>query len=68
MRNDLRRSTDAAADDLDCGGGQCCFVVSGTTIAIVRFILGNEVLAMLIWWSYALEGILITAGFFFGRE
>ena len=33
-----------------------------------RFILGNEALAVPIWWSYAAAQILITAGFFFGRE
>ena len=37
-------------------------------IAIGRFILGNEALAVPIWWSYAAAEILITAGFFFGRE
>ena len=29
---------------------------------------GNEALAVPIWWSYAAAEILITAGFFFGRE
>jgi len=37
-------------------------------IAIGRFILGNEALAVPIWWSYAAAEILITAGFFFGRS
>ncbi|ATA28288.1 YhhN family membrane protein [Mycobacterium lepraemurium] len=45
-----------------------CFAESVSMIAIGRFILGNEALAVPIWWSYAAAQILITAGFFFGRE
>ncbi len=48
--------------------GAVCFAVSDSMIAIGRFILGNEVLAVPIWWTYAAAAILITAGFFFGRE
>lgn len=47
--------------------GAVCFAVSDSMIAISRFILGNEALAVPIWWSYAAAMILITAGFFFGR-
>ncbi len=48
--------------------GALCFAASDAMIAIGRFILGNEALAVPIWWSYAAAQILITAGFFFGRE
>lgn len=48
--------------------GAVCFAASDSMIAIGRFILGNEALAVPIWWSYAAAQILITAGFFFGRE
>jgi uncharacterized membrane protein YhhN len=44
------------------------FAASDAMIAIGRFILGNEALAVPIWWLYAAAQILITAGFFFGRE
>lgn len=47
--------------------GALCFAASDSMIAISRFILGNEALAVPIWWSYAAAQILITAGFFFGR-
>jgi uncharacterized membrane protein YhhN len=47
--------------------GAVCFAASDLMIAIGRFILGNEALAVPIWWSYAAAEILITAGFFFGR-
>ena len=48
--------------------GAVCFAASDSMIAIGRFILGNEALAVPIWWSYAAALILMTAGFFFGRE
>ncbi len=48
--------------------GALCFAASDSMIAIGRFILGNEALAVPIWWSYAAAEILITAGFFFGRQ
>jgi uncharacterized membrane protein YhhN len=48
--------------------GAACFGLSDAMIAIGRFILSNESLAVPIWWLYAAAQILITAGFFFGRE
>jgi uncharacterized membrane protein YhhN len=48
--------------------GAVCFAASDAMIAIGRFILDNDALAVPIWWSYAAAQILITAGFFFGRE
>jgi uncharacterized membrane protein YhhN len=48
--------------------GAVCFAASDTMIAVGRYILSNEALAVPIWWSYAAAEILITAGFFFGRE
>jgi uncharacterized membrane protein YhhN len=48
--------------------GAVCFAASDAMIAIGRFILDNQVLAVPIWWSYAAAEILITAGFFFGRS
>ena len=48
--------------------GAVCFAVSDTMIAIGRFILYNDALAVPIWWLYAAAQVLITAGFFFGRE
>lgn len=47
--------------------GAVCFMASDAMIAISRFILGHEALAVPIWWLYAAALILITAGFFFGR-
>jgi uncharacterized membrane protein YhhN len=47
--------------------GAMCFAASDSMIAIGRFILGNDALAVPIWWLYAAAEILITAGFFFGR-
>jgi uncharacterized membrane protein YhhN len=37
-------------------------------IAISRFILGHQALAVPVWWLYAAAMVLITAGFFFGRD
>lgn len=48
--------------------GAVCFAVSDAMIGIGRFIVGNEALAVPIWWAYAAAQVLITAGFFFGRE
>lgn len=48
--------------------GAVCFAVSDMMIAIGRFILYNDALAVPIWWLYAAAQVLITAGFFFGRE
>jgi uncharacterized membrane protein YhhN len=47
--------------------GAVCFAASDAMIGIGRFVLGNEALAVPIWWSYAAAQVLITAGFFFGR-
>ncbi len=48
--------------------GALCFAASDAMIAIGRFILDNDALAVPIWWLYAAAQVLITAGFFFGRE
>ena len=48
--------------------GAVCFAMSGAMIAVGRFILDNDALSVPIWWLYAGAQILITAGFFFGRE
>lgn len=48
--------------------GATCFAASDAMIAIGRFILDNDALAVPIWWLYAAAQVLITAGFFFGRE
>ncbi len=48
--------------------GAVCFAASDTMIAVGRFILDNDALSVPIWWLYAAAQILITAGFFFGRE
>jgi uncharacterized membrane protein YhhN len=47
--------------------GAVCFAWSDSMIGIGRFVLGNEMLAVPIWWTYAAAQVLITAGFFFGR-
>ena len=47
--------------------GAVCFAGSDAMIGIGRFVLGNEALAVPIWWAYAAAQIFITAGFFFGR-
>ncbi len=47
--------------------GAVCFAVSDAMIGIDRFVLGNEALAVPVWWGYAAAQVLITAGFFFGR-
>lgn len=48
--------------------GALCFAMSDAMIAIGRFILANDALAVPIWWLYAAAQVLIAAGFFFGRE
>ncbi|MGO8769018.1 MAG: lysoplasmalogenase [Mycobacterium sp.] len=48
--------------------GALSFTASDTMIAIGRFVLDNDALAVPIWWLYAAAQVLITAGFFFGRE
>ena len=47
--------------------GALSFAWSDAMIGISRFVLGNEALAVPIWWTYAAAQVLITAGFFFGR-
>jgi uncharacterized membrane protein YhhN len=47
--------------------GAVCFAVSDGMIGISKFVLGDETLAVPIWWAYAASLLLITAGFFFGR-
>ncbi|MGA8543935.1 MAG: lysoplasmalogenase [Mycobacterium sp.] len=47
--------------------GAVFFAGSDAMIGVGRFVLGNEALAVPIWWTYAAAQILITAGFFFGR-
>ena len=47
--------------------GAVCFAVSDAMLGIGRFVLGNELLAVPVWWTYAAAQILITAGFFFAR-
>lgn len=47
--------------------GALCFAVSDGMIGISKFVLGNETLAIPIWWAYAASLLLITAGFFAGR-
>ncbi|MGW0158610.1 lysoplasmalogenase [Mycobacterium sp. NPDC003323] len=48
--------------------GAVCFAVSDSMIGISKFVLGDERLAVPIWWAYAASLLLITAGFFFGRH
>ena len=48
--------------------GAVSFATSDAMIAIGRFVLHNQALAVPVWWSYAAAQILITAGLFFGRE
>lgn len=48
--------------------GAVCFAMSDAMIGAGRFVLGNDVLAVPIWWAYAAAQLLITAGFFFGRS
>jgi uncharacterized membrane protein YhhN len=47
--------------------GAVSFAVSDALIGIDRFILQSDLLAVPIWWAYAMSQVLITAGFFFGR-
>lgn len=48
--------------------GAMCFALSDAMIGIDHFILQSDVLAVPIWWVYALSQLLITAGLFFGRQ
>lgn len=47
--------------------GAVFFAVSDAMIGISEFIRHDQLLAVPIWWAYALAQVLITAGFFFGR-
>ncbi len=47
--------------------GAVCFAVSDSMIGISEFIRHDQLLAVPIWWFYALAQVLITAGLFFGR-
>ncbi|MCX8561753.1 lysoplasmalogenase [Mycolicibacterium mucogenicum] len=47
--------------------GALCFAVSDGMIGISKFVLGDERLAVPIWWAYAASLLLITAGFFADR-
>lgn len=48
--------------------GAVCFAVSDAMIGIGRFVLGDERLAVPIWWVYAASLLLISAGVLFGRS
>ncbi len=48
--------------------GAVSFAVSDAMIGTSVFIRGDELLAVPIWWAYAVAQLLITAGFFFGRS
>ena len=48
--------------------GAVCFAVSDAMIGIGKFVLQSQALAVPIWWAYAASLLLITAGFFFGRD
>lgn len=48
--------------------GALLFAVSDGMIGIGQFILGSQALELPIWWVYAASMVLITAGFFFGRD
>lgn len=47
--------------------GALCFAASDGMIGISKFVLGDETLAVPIWWVYATSLLLITAGFFAHR-
>lgn len=47
--------------------GAVSFAVSDGMIGISQFVRHDQLLAVPIWWAYALSQVLITAGFFFGR-
>ncbi len=48
--------------------GATCFALSDAMIGIDQFILQSDALGVPIWWVYAMSQLLITAGFFFGRQ
>ena len=45
-----------------------CFAASDAMIGISEFIRADQLLAVPIWWAYAVAQLLITAGFFVGRR
>lgn len=47
--------------------GALCFAVSDGMIGVGKFVLGDDRLAIPIWWAYAASLLLITAGFFAKR-
>lgn len=47
--------------------GALCFATSDAMIGISVFVREDELLAVPIWWFYAIAQLLITAGFFFRR-
>lgn len=48
--------------------GALSFAASDSMIAIGRFVLENDALEVPVWFLYAGAQLLMTAGFFFGRE
>ncbi|BBY97125.1 lysoplasmalogenase [Mycolicibacterium fallax] len=48
--------------------GAVCFAASDAMIGISEFIRADQLLAVPIWWAYAVAQLLITAGFFVGRR
>ncbi|GFM18269.1 MULTISPECIES: lysoplasmalogenase [Mycobacteriaceae] len=48
--------------------GAVSFAISDAMIGISRFVLGDERLAVPIWWFYAASLLLLTAGLLFGRS
>ena len=48
--------------------GAVSFAASDAMIGISRFVLGDERLAVPIWWFYAASLLLLTAGLLFGRS
>ena len=61
----VNHGVEAIGAFFDAGAGQMDLDLHMTGEPIV---LGNEALAVPIWWSYAAAQILITAGFFFDRD
>jgi uncharacterized membrane protein YhhN len=47
--------------------GAVVFAISDGMIGISEFIRHDQLLAVPIWWAYAISQVLITAGFLFGR-
>ncbi|MGK2879832.1 MAG: lysoplasmalogenase [Mycobacterium sp.] len=49
------------------GTGALCFAGSDAMIGISEFVRHDQLLAVPIWWAYAVSQVLITAGLFVGR-